>query len=132
MQLMFSDIQVKKFLGKKWRIILPVTNVFTDDFLCSSWYHNIIVRLKKPWKLHKMDTIASASNLTKFITSVNMIWEKSVDCRSILWYTKVCYCCFQICQSFLPCHIRWIFEHVSQNNVRSKNDFAWLKFFFEK
>ena len=29
---LFSDSQAKKFFGKKWRIILPVTKYFTDDF----------------------------------------------------------------------------------------------------
>ena len=29
---MFSDSQAKEFVGKKWRIILPVTKFFTDDF----------------------------------------------------------------------------------------------------
>ena len=29
---MFSDSQAKKFDGKKWRNVLPVTNNFTDGF----------------------------------------------------------------------------------------------------
>ena len=32
-QLMFSDSPAKKFVGKKWRIILPVTKFFTDEIL---------------------------------------------------------------------------------------------------
>ena len=31
--LLFLDIQAKKFFGKKWRFILPLTKYFTDDFL---------------------------------------------------------------------------------------------------
>ena len=30
---MFSDSHAKKFFGKKWRIIFPVTKLFTDDLL---------------------------------------------------------------------------------------------------
>ena len=33
-QLMFSDSQAKKFVGKRWRIILPVTKFFIDDLFC--------------------------------------------------------------------------------------------------
>ena len=33
-QLMFSESQAKKFVGKKWRINLRVTNLFTDEILC--------------------------------------------------------------------------------------------------
>ena len=29
---MFSDNQAQKSVGKKWRIILPVTKCFTDEF----------------------------------------------------------------------------------------------------
>ena len=32
-QLMFSDSQAKNFVGKKWRIILPVAKFITNDIL---------------------------------------------------------------------------------------------------
>ena len=31
-QFMFSDSQKKDIVGKKWRIILSMTKLFTDDF----------------------------------------------------------------------------------------------------
>ena len=31
-QLMFSDSQAKKFVGKKWRITLPVATFYADFF----------------------------------------------------------------------------------------------------
>ena len=30
---MFSDSQAKKFVGKKWQVILQVTKFFTDEIL---------------------------------------------------------------------------------------------------
>ena len=37
-QLMFSDSQAKKLVGKKWRIILPVTKFCTDEILCRLFF----------------------------------------------------------------------------------------------
>ena len=37
-QLMFSDSQEKKIVGKKWRIILPLTKFFTDEILCRLFF----------------------------------------------------------------------------------------------
>ena len=39
---MFSDSQVKRIIGKKWRIILPVTKLFTDDFFTDEIYADFI------------------------------------------------------------------------------------------
>ena len=34
----FSDSKAKKFVGKNWQIILPVTKFFTDEILSRLFY----------------------------------------------------------------------------------------------
>ena len=48
---MFSDSQAKKFVGKKWRIILPLTKLSTDDFF---------------YQRNFMPTFVSSDKVTKY------------------------------------------------------------------
>ena len=43
---MFSDSQAKRFVGKKWQVILPVTKFFTDDFLSTKFYADFFSSVK--------------------------------------------------------------------------------------
>ena len=50
-RLMFSDSQAKKVVGKKWRIILPVTTSFTDEILCDIFSSDKVIVIQHNCKL---------------------------------------------------------------------------------